>query len=78
MRLLKRSMILLIAFSSLSCANGLKITLCYSEPPHGLRCMDPKTKKFHWVKYEESKDFVALSQQDAKTLLEYLKTKCSK
>jgi len=78
MQLLKKFMILSIAFSAMSCGSTLKITMCFSEPPHGLRCLNPKTKKFYWVKYEYTQNYVAMPQADAKLLFEYLKTKCSK
>lgn len=74
----KKYRISLAAFSVLfisACGSGPKVTICVSDPANnGFQCVDHKKKSF-FLPYADSENYLALSPDDAKLLLDYCKAK---
>jgi hypothetical protein len=77
--LLKKYKIWLVAFSLLwlaaGCKNGPKIVICVVDVANkGYQCVDKKEKEF-FLPFELSDNYIAIPPEDAKTLLDYCKSK---
>lgn len=73
MRLLKLSVILL---SLSSCGSGPKIKVCLSSPEDNtFVCYDAQTEQHTVINFADTENFICISPEDEKTLLNYCKLK---
>jgi hypothetical protein len=73
LRLLKRSVILLIVcLASSSCNEGPEVTVCVSDvQAGGFDCVNSVTKITSFIAYGDSDKYVAFNPTDAQSLLTY-------
>lgn len=75
MKKLQRLVIYLSLLAVCSCGTGLRVTVCLSDPGNGgFQCSDAKKNK-SFLPYASSENYVALSPDDAETVLNYCKSK---
>lgn len=72
---LPKLLLTLFAVSSLGCGpGGPAVKICVSDPEReGLTCFDSKTQAQSFLLYKESENYVCVSPNDFKTVLNFCK-----
>jgi hypothetical protein len=77
----RRFKTLYLALGSLlvgSCGSAPKVTICISDPlKNGFQCVDHDKKEF-FIAYQKSENYVAMSPDDFRQVVEWVKVHCDK